>query len=86
MPQFKGLYKPKHHFAAHAVVNIGRRGPMSEYHCYSYEGFHQRVKHMCEASNYKNVSKRVGRFWGVQFGITHGTKDPAVRTALSNLA
>ena len=63
VPQFKNLFKPKHHFAAHVSVNIERMGPLREYWCYSYEGFHQRVKHIARNSNWQIVSKRIARFF-----------------------
>ena len=30
VPQYKGYFKPKQHFASHASINILRMGPMSE--------------------------------------------------------
>jgi hypothetical protein len=86
VPAFKRLFKPKHHFTSHVAVNISRMGPMREYWCYSYEGFHQRVKHICKNSSFKNVSKRVMRFWSMQFALCMGCRDARERTRLSNLA
>ena len=60
---FGDYVKTKHHFVTHAPVNIMRMGPMSGYHCWSFEGFHQRVKQIGDISNFKNVSKRIVHFF-----------------------
>jgi len=69
VPTFKGYDKPKHHSAAHAALSVVRLGPLREFWCYSFEAFHQRVKHIARASNFKNVSKRIMRFWCMQFNL-----------------
>ena len=79
------LFKPKMHFASHAAVNILRSGPMREYWCYSYEGMHQRVKRIASGSNWRNVSKRIMRFWCNQFRCLMGVAHDA-RSRLNNIA
>ena len=69
VPEFKGYFKPKQHFASHASIDTLRMGPLRGYWTYSFEGFHQRVKQIAKDSNYKNVSKRILRYWSVQFGL-----------------
>ena len=81
----QGLFKPKQHFAAHASVNILKFGPMREYWCFSYEGMHQRVKRISKNSNWRNVAKRIMRFWCNQFMCMMGSP-VAHRDALNNLA
>ena len=78
VPEYEGFYKPKHHFATHASINTMQMGPMKGLWCYSFEGFHQRVKRIAEGSNFKNVSKRIIEFFCVQFGmimhLPHGSE------------
>ena len=81
----KGLFKPKQHFTSHASVTIVRAGPMREYWCYSYEGMHQRVKRISKNSNWRNVSKRIMRFWCWQFACVMAARGNE-RIRLSNLA
>ena len=83
--EFKGLYKPKHHFLSHACIHIMRLGPMRGYWCYSFEGFHQRIKRICRNSNYKYVSGRLVDFWIMQFRICMSIADPAERRRMVNL-
>lgn len=108
VPQYKGFFKPKQHFGAHASVNILRMGPLRgyalraskhalhptlsnipllcyRYWCYSFEGFHQRVKRIARNSNYRNVSKRILVYWAIQFGLTMSQTTAKERRALSNL-
>ena len=79
------LVKPKSHFSSHAAVNILKSGPMREYWCYSYEGMHQRVKRIANGSNWRNVSKRIMRFWCNQFMCLIGLSQNEQRR-LNNLA
>ena len=82
----QGLWKPKQHFASHLAVSTLRCGPTREYHCFSYEGMHQRVKRISDASNWRNVSKRIMRFWRNQFMCLMGIGSSEERTRLNNLA
>jgi hypothetical protein len=82
---FKGFLKPKHHFSAHASVNTLRMGPMRGYWCYSFEGFHQRVKRIARSSNFFNIAKRVVKFTCMQFGVIFGCRDPKERSRLATL-
>ena len=84
--EYGHFYKPKHHFATHAPVNTLRMGPMRGYWCYSFEGFHQRVKRIAKDSNYINICKRVVDFYCMQFGVHLGCSDPKRQRKLSTLA
>ena len=57
---------------------------MREYHCWSYEGFHQRVKKIADASNFRNVSKRIVEYFCLQFGCVLGLR-PEERARWVNL-
>ena len=59
--------------------------PICRYWTYSYEGFHQRVKRIAKASNYKNVSKRIVRYWVAQFALAMHAHDPDERQRISNM-
>ena len=84
--EYGHFYKPKHHFATHAPVNTLRMGPMRGYWCYSFEGFHQRVKRIAKDSNYKNICKRIVEFFCMQVGMQLGSHDANRRQKLSSLA
>ena len=84
--EYGHFYKPKHHFATHAPVNTLRIGPMRGYWCYSFEGFHQRVKRIAKDSNYKNICKRIVEFFCMQVGMQLGSHDANRRQKLSSLA
>ena len=87
VPDFHGFDKPKHHSAAHVGPSLLRLGPLREFWCFSFEAFHQRVKHIAKASNFRNVTKRIMRFWCMQFNVVYGhTHDEKERVRLSNLA
>ena len=87
VPEFKGYFKPKNHFASHASTHTLRGGPMREYWTYSYEAFHQRVKHISRGSNWRNVAKRIMRYWCFQFMYLNSLRDDTKeRARLSNLA
>ena len=79
IPEFEGLYKPKHHFLSHVCIHILRLGPMRGYWCYSFEGFHQRIKRICKNANLKNISARLVDFWVMQFRFMVSIRDPEVR-------
>ena len=85
VPEFKDLYKPKHHFVSHACMHVVRLGPMRGYWCYSFEGFHQRVKRILRNCNYRNASNRCLKFWCMQFSRIMAERDPVRRREMSNL-
>lgn len=81
-----GFDKPKHHFTYHLGINVLRLGPLRGYWCFSFEGFHQRVKHIARLSNFKNVSKRIMRFFCMQFNVIYGhVLDSDERVRLCNM-
>ena len=69
VPEFKGFFKPKNHYLAHASLDILKLGPIRGFWCWSFEGFHRVMKHIAADSNFKNVSKRLSRIWRFQFGL-----------------
>ena len=56
----------------HIPVDTFNLGPMRGVWCYSFEGFHQKMKRIAEGSNYKNVSDRIIDFWCMQFALFIG--------------
>jgi len=68
VPQFKDLKKPKQHFILHLGLDTLRCGPPRGYWCFSFEGFHQRVKRIASGSNFQDVQKRIMTTWAIQFG------------------
>jgi len=72
VPEYKGFYKPKHHDCTHAPHMVFNLGPMRGYWCYSFEGFHQKMKRIAEGSNFRNVTERVVDFWRMRFALFLG--------------
>ena len=62
------MQKPKQHFIEHLFVDIMRCGPPRGYWCFSFEGFHQKVKKIASGGNFKDVQKRIMTTWAIQFG------------------
>lgn len=61
--EYKGLWKPKHHFALHLARDIRRFGPPRGYWCMAFEAFNQLIKRLSEMSNYKSQLSSVVNFW-----------------------
>ena len=75
VPEFKGFFKPKHHYVAHAPLDILKLGPMRGFWCWSFEGFHQVMRRIAADSNFKgNVCKRLLEVWRFQFGLRYFKK------------
>jgi hypothetical protein len=74
VPEFKGFFKPKHHYVAHASLDILKLGPMRGFWCWSFEGFHRVMKAIAHDSNFKNIGKRLTRIWRFQFGLRYFEK------------
>ena len=53
VPEYNGLWKPKHHFETHVPIDLLRFGPPRGYWCMSFEGFNKVVKQATEISNYR---------------------------------
>ena len=63
VPEYKGLYKPKHHFAQHTPLDILRCGPPRGYWCFAFEAFNQKMKKYCKNSSFKDITRRVADFF-----------------------
>ena len=63
VPEYMGLWKPKHHFATHLAVEVLRAGPLRGFWCMSFEGFNKIVKQATELSNYRNEDIFVMEHW-----------------------
>ena len=66
VPEYSGLWKPKHHFATHLAVELLRYGPLRGFWCMSFEGFNKVVKQATELSNYRNEDMFVLEHWMVK--------------------
>ena len=79
--------KPKNHLVAHAATDTLKKGPMRERWCYSYEGFHQKVKRITKGARTGiDPCKRVMKFWCYQFAFLNACSDPSERKRLQGLA
>ena len=63
VPEYDGLWKPKHHFATHVPIYLLRFGPPRGYWCMSFEGFNKIVKQATELSNYRQEDLFVLDHW-----------------------
>lgn len=63
VPEYDGLWKPKHHFATHVPIDVLRFGPSRGYWCMSFEGFNKIVKQATEISNYRQEDLFVIEHW-----------------------
>jgi hypothetical protein len=63
VPEYDGLWKPKHHFATHLAVELLRFGPLRGFWCMSFEGFNKIVKQATELSNYRGEDMFVMEHW-----------------------
>ena len=80
VPEYKGLWKPKHHFATHLAVEIMRAGPLRGFWCMSFEGFNKVVKQATEISNYRNEDIFVLEHWMMRSAkVLRGLRDEALR-------
>lgn len=68
VPEYAGLWKPKHHFAQHLPTDILRFGPPRHYWCMGFEAYNQLIKNLANLSNFKNVLNSVVRFWIAKSG------------------
>ena len=63
VPEYKGFWVPKFHYAAHAARDILRFGPMRLNWCMMYEAKNQPLKRGCKRSNFHNPPKSTAEFW-----------------------
>jgi len=63
VPEYRGLWKPKHHFAQHVAKDILRYGPPRHYWCMGFEAYNQLIKNLAGMSNFKSPLLSVARFW-----------------------
>jgi hypothetical protein len=63
VPEYDGLWKPKHHFATHLAIDLLRFGPLRGFWCMSNEGFNKLIKQACEISNYRAEDVFVMEHW-----------------------
>ena len=63
VPEYNGLWKPKHHFETHVPIDLLRFGPPRGYWCMSFEGFNKIVKQATEISNYRSEDLFVMNHW-----------------------
>jgi hypothetical protein len=63
VPEYKGFWVPKFHFAAHAAMDVLRFGPMRLNWCMMYEAKNQPLKKGCKRGNFHNTGKTTSKFW-----------------------
>jgi hypothetical protein len=63
VPQYKGFWVPKFHFASHAAMDILRFGPTRCNWCIMYEAKNQPMKKGCKRSNFHNPPKSTAQYW-----------------------
>ena len=63
VPEYKGYWVPKFHFASHTAMDILRFGPVRSNWCFMYEAKNQPMKRGCKRSNFHNPPKATAEFW-----------------------
>ena len=63
VPEYKGFWVPKFHWAMHLPLDIWRFGPPRLNWCMTYEAKNQPLKRGCKRSNFKNAPKATAEFW-----------------------
>ena len=63
VPEYNGLKRPKHHFAAHLAGDIWRYGPPRGYWCFGFEAFNKVMKSGAQLSNWKCPALAVMQYW-----------------------
>eukprot|EP00965_Chrysotila_dentata_P174431 5758161-Pleurochrysis_carterae.AAC.1 len=66
VPQYAGMFKPKHAFAQQYPIDIIRCVAMRLNWCMRFEAFNEIVKRIAKGSNYKNVPLRVLHLWSLK--------------------
>jgi hypothetical protein len=63
VPQYNGLKRPKHHLLQHVPGDVWRFGPPKGYWCFGFEAFNKVIKSGARASNFKDVTTSIMRYW-----------------------
>jgi hypothetical protein len=78
--EYKGLWKPKHHFATHLAVEVLRARPLRGFWCMSFEVFNKLVKQATELSNYRNEDVFVLEYWVMRSAkVLRSLRDESLR-------
>ena len=66
VPEYNGLKRPKHHFAAHLAGDIWRYGPPRGYWCFGFEAFNKVMKAGAQLSNFRCPALSVMKYWSLR--------------------
>ena len=66
VPEYEGLFRPKHHFLAHLARDVWRFGPPRGYRCFGFESFNRVIKAGAQHSNWKRSSLSIMQYWSMQ--------------------
>ena len=66
VPEYEGLFRPKHHFLAHLARDVWRFGPPRGYWCFGFESFNRVIKAGAQHSNWKRSSLSIMQYWSMQ--------------------
>ena len=66
VPQYAGMKRPKHHFAAHIPLDAWRHGPPRGYWTMGFEGFNKVIKAGAQRSNWRNESLSIMQYWSMR--------------------
>ena len=80
VPEYKGFWVPKFHYASHAAMDILRFGPVRANWCMMYEAKNQPLKRGCKRSNFHKPAKSTAVFWAesTDFQLRKRQKRPAL--------
>ena len=67
VPEYAGFKRPKHHFMAHAALDLWNFGPPRGYWCFGFEGFNKVIKAGAQRSNWRRESVTIMQYWSMRF-------------------
>ena len=65
VPQYAGLFRPKHHFLTHLAGDIWRYGPPRGYWTFGFESFNKVIKSAAQHSNWRNETVSLMQYWSM---------------------
>lgn len=74
-PEYADMFRPKHHFLAHAALDAWRFGPLRGYWCFGFESFNKVMKAGAERSNWKNETLSIMEYWAMRSGHEYVQSD-----------
>ena len=65
VPEYAGLYRPKHHFLSHLAGDIWRYGPPRGYWTFGFESINKIIKAAAQHSNWRDETRSLMQYWSM---------------------